>query len=527
MGGGGLGFRDIECFNQALLAKQAWRLIQEPKCLFAKFFKSRYFENGQFLESSVGARPSYAWRSILHGRDLLTKSLVKKVGNGKSLRVWMDPWIYEEGWRASYRKQTFFNHDLRVKDLIHRPTRGWNLDYLNELCFPNDVRLILKQKPVIRTNDFWCWDHNKSGDYTVKSGYWLACRLNKPELLQEASQQPSINGLKEQIWSIHTVPKIKAFLWRASSNALPVTDLLAKRGVILDSRCQVCGLEGEYINHVLFTCSIARQVWALSNFPSPPEGFDAFSLFSNLHYLYKSRLDCRIPMELRRIFPWVLWRLWKNRNLFFMKESSSRPLKLLKKIREDVEFWCLAQTVKDEVEEAKTREDTVQSSKWKPPEINWLKCNIGVFWDKKKRVGGCAWVLRNNQGVSLLHSRRGFSNIISKDQLNLQALLWAMESMHSHNVSKVNFSTDIVDLVKVMQRPKAWPSFYYHYTEMARLLKKIREWRLTFEHPSANRGAFLVAQSATREFLTQSFIAVGYPFWLQELFETEKNLSSA
>jgi hypothetical protein len=34
---GGLGFQDLENFNEALLTKQGWRLVQNPTSLVAQF----------------------------------------------------------------------------------------------------------------------------------------------------------------------------------------------------------------------------------------------------------------------------------------------------------------------------------------------------------------------------------------------------------------------------------------------------------------------------------------------------------
>lgn len=69
------------------------------------------------------------------------------------------------------------------------------MERLQELFYPRDVNLILINKPVTSKDDFWCWLHNRSGEYSVKSGYWLANRLHNSDLIEAAEMRPSLNDL--------------------------------------------------------------------------------------------------------------------------------------------------------------------------------------------------------------------------------------------------------------------------------------------------------------------------------------------
>jgi hypothetical protein len=73
---GGLGYREQDCFNQALLAKQGWCLQQNPETLVEKIFLKKYYPGDLFLESSLGKRPFYAWRSIWNVKTLLQEGLI-------------------------------------------------------------------------------------------------------------------------------------------------------------------------------------------------------------------------------------------------------------------------------------------------------------------------------------------------------------------------------------------------------------------------------------------------------------------
>lgn len=171
---GGMGFHDISGFNQALLAKQAWRILKNPDSLVARVLKSKYWKKGSFMECGEGTRPSYAWRSILHGRELLEKGLVQRIGNGLSTRVWTEKWLQDPIPKMPmYRQDCVVDLTLCVADLLIPNTDIWDAQKIRQLFIEEDANSVLKIKPSIHSEDRSCWGFTRDGRYTAQSGYKL------------------------------------------------------------------------------------------------------------------------------------------------------------------------------------------------------------------------------------------------------------------------------------------------------------------------------------------------------------------
>ena len=68
---GGLGFRDFNDFNLALLAKQLLRLLKYPNSLLARVMKGRYYRHTNPMNVDRASNPSYGWKSILAGKQVM------------------------------------------------------------------------------------------------------------------------------------------------------------------------------------------------------------------------------------------------------------------------------------------------------------------------------------------------------------------------------------------------------------------------------------------------------------------------
>ena len=90
---GGMGFKELPLFNDAFLAKKNWRLLHNKISLFYRVFKSKFFPNCSIMEAKEGHGGSYAWKSILIGREVIQKGTKWRVGNGESIKLWGNKWL--------------------------------------------------------------------------------------------------------------------------------------------------------------------------------------------------------------------------------------------------------------------------------------------------------------------------------------------------------------------------------------------------------------------------------------------------
>ena len=217
---GGMGFRDLAHFNDALLAKQAWWLLHNKETLFYKVFKAKFFPNHSLLEAKETSSGSYAWKSILHGRDVVPDGACWRVGNGKSIKIWQHHWLPRKHPTKVLSPMVETMEEATVDCLIDAGTRKWNVEMIDGIFAPQEAEEI-KNIPLARkdTEDSLFWPLENDGRYSCKTGYRL---LKEDEVgPQVAVQQDHEKGLWNKIWALECPNKVRNLIWRACHNSLP------------------------------------------------------------------------------------------------------------------------------------------------------------------------------------------------------------------------------------------------------------------------------------------------------------------
>ncbi|GKB48739.1 RNA-directed DNA polymerase, eukaryota, reverse transcriptase zinc-binding domain protein, partial [Tanacetum coccineum] len=132
---------------------------------------------------------------------------------------------------------------------LQSPRSGIEKDqYLKLWASVEDVVLINMQ-------DRWVWAKKGSGEFSVAS----ARRLIDDQRMPNVSTKTR--------WVTIVPIKINVHAWKVKLDRLPTRFNILRRGMDIDSIvCPSCGVAVESVNHVFFSCHIAREVFhSISN----------------------------------------------------------------------------------------------------------------------------------------------------------------------------------------------------------------------------------------------------------------------
>jgi hypothetical protein len=494
---GGLGYRDIDCFNTALLAKQCWRLLKNPDSLAARVMRGKYFPNSDFLGSNLGKKASYAWRSIWQAKGLLQEGLLWRVGNGSRINLWDDRWIPDPPHNI-LDKVRALPREATVADIISREANWWDVPLIKNIFSEETVDRICSIPINPRFHeDKLIWRGTKKGGFSVRSAYHLEMERRDREKGSSSSVH-SDSHLWRRLWSLKLPRHILLFLWRACNEILPTKNNLFKRKVVTDQLCPMCGSEAESVSHALWRCGSAQAIWGSCRGPIQKcsTGAEEFlRVFADLC----DKLDDR-NLE---YFGAVAHKIWSRRNRVVFGGAILPPNILIREVFDLVEEF---RTTNSRVETLGQGEQSTRIG-WSKPAENRIKINWDAALDGGRKLMGIGIIARDHQG----RVRAAKCEILPHVRDPVAAEAIGARSAVSFGCfmgfQTVDLEGETREIILTLSNPEEVDSVHGHFlAETRQMLGSLASWKVSHVRREGNKAAHSLAKLALSKQCNQVWI---------------------
>lgn len=317
---GGLGIKRLEVVNEALLFKWAWRFRTNKNALWSKIMEVCH-KNGNMWEAlPVNKYATGCWKAIvkvvagLKINDVALHTLIRaKVGNGSSVRFWLDVWLgdcaFRDKWPLLFRLEDNKTCAVADRAKVEGNKLVLTADWVRNIRTTDELSQWLQMWAAVNGYisaagpDQWSWAAAGHDRFTVKG---------VTDLLLQRFQWGSNYVMKWAKW----VPlKCSIMAWRAEQNRLPTRVALVQRSIVIQDRlCPWCRDVDETVTHVLADCLIAARVWdCISSWCRIPPIF-AFNI-QDLLQVFTTVKGCKWKKKIvHGIVIVTMWAIWNQRN---------------------------------------------------------------------------------------------------------------------------------------------------------------------------------------------------------------------
>lgn len=272
-------------------------------------------------------------------------------------------------------------------------------------------------------DDFWAWNNEKNGNFTVRSAYrMLVDTKQRREDWLEGNPGIS-NGEVEakawcSLWSVDIPGKIHNFLWRLAKQSIPTEDVHHQRKMADANKCHACRAQDSW-RHTLLECSMARCVWALADvelldhiqsvqLPNAKQWI--FEMIENLPHARLTELVV------------TLWAIWFSKSKLIHEGTLQSPHATHAFI---VSYLAELATIKAptlRTEHSTAAARTGQRRGWKAPSPGTAKIHVDGGLSRNGLRGACSAICRDHTRTYLGSSAMVFPHIM--DPVTLEALAW-------------------------------------------------------------------------------------------------------
>ncbi|XP_022031178.1 uncharacterized protein LOC110932129 [Helianthus annuus] len=271
------------------------------------------------------------------------------MGKGDKIPFWLDLWAGNRTLSDTF--PNLYNHESDKRCYVsdrYRTNQGgiqWFWGSRNNLSSNallkewDECLAVINEVTISQRSDAWLW---RMGEKQVE----FQARLVRAEL----DEISLINETTVLIW-LHWIPKkVNCFLWRVVLDRIATKEALQILRIHLPSvNCVLCNEEIESVNHLLVTCGLAQQIWAvIFQWMKIPLPRYILSVVQLLEFTDSYQGIKKYKRAVYTAVATTCWIIWKTRNDVIFKSKPPVLAKIIGDIKVVSFSWvCNRSELKD------------------------------------------------------------------------------------------------------------------------------------------------------------------------------------